>query len=534
MLSQPSVRSRSEVSPHPWSGPCISHLRQDRVGQPVLTLASGIVPGKNPQTSVMADQSSLSFSFHPASFPSRLTPHLPSIPRFILSHRPKLSQVSSSYYYWASGLVVLASPLLFRLLSSGKPPSALTSTDTTFPTTTHTVVILGAGLTGVPLAHHLLKHTPPSVGLRLVLVSPNNEMLWVYATVRAILPNNLGHDKIFLPLKPAFAKYTAPKFEHVVGVAQSLDPETNTVVVLPAGPGEQQQSPRTIHYDTLVIATGSSFKDAMPFKNLADTAATKDKIESLREKIAAARSIVVAGAGQTGVEVAGELGQEYGLTGEKEITLIADGTLPLRPEAREDVRRTAASELATLNVKIVANTRVVGAATTPSGRQSLVLQRCDTQGAGPDADEAATLEADLYIPAFGVRPNTSFVPAFMLAADGRVRVDRATLRAVGHDNVFTLGDAADAETATGKHADAQVRFLGPAMHEVLAGRTPPPYKPDDRFVFAVTIGPYRGTGQVGGWRLWGWIVRMAVGRHLGTDYAPDIAAGNRTMTETNW
>lgn len=440
-----------------------------------------------------------------------------------------MSQVSSSSYYWASGLVVLVSPLLFCLLSSGKKPQALTSTDTTLPITTHTVVILGAGLTGVPLAHHLLKHTPPSVGLRLVLVSPNDDMLWVYATVRAILPDKFGHDKIFLPLKPAFAKYGASRFEHVVGVAESLDPDANTVVVLPTGTDEKQ-TPRAIHYDTLVIATGSSFKDAMPFKNLADTAATKENIEILREKIASARSIVVAGAGQTGVEVAGELGQEYGLTGDKEITLIADGTLPLRPEARDDVRQTAASELAKMNVKIVANTRVVGATTTPSGRQSLTLRR---SGGGPDAEEAI-LETDLYIPAFGVQPNTSFVPASMLAADGRVRVDRATLRAVDHANVFALGDAADAETATGKHADAQVRFLGPAMQEILAGRAAPVYKPDERFVFAVTIGPYRGTGQVGGWRLWGWIVRMAVGRHLGTNYAPDIAAGKRTMTETNW
>ncbi|KAH6949655.1 hypothetical protein BKA56DRAFT_438188, partial [Ilyonectria sp. MPI-CAGE-AT-0026] len=217
-----------------------------------------------------------------------------------------------------------------------------------------TVVILGAGMAGVPLAHHLLKHTPASVGLRLVLASPNDEMLWLYATVRAILPDAFGDDKIFLPLGPAFAKYDASKLEHLVGIVQSLDPEANRVIV--STNADQQQ--RTLDYDTLIIATGSSFREAMPFKNLTDTAATKNEVHNLRNKIVAAQSIVVASAAQTGVEVAGELGQKYGLTRAKEITLIADDALPLGPETRDDIRRTVSSELAKLKVKVVANTRV--------------------------------------------------------------------------------------------------------------------------------------------------------------------------------
>jgi NADH dehydrogenase FAD-containing subunit len=391
-------------------------------------------------------------------------------------------------------------------------------------------VILGAGLAGVPLTHHLLKHTPASVGLRVVLVSPNDELLWTYATVRAILPDMFGDEKIFHPLGPGFAKYGVPKFEHVVGMAQSLHPEANHVVV--STKADEQQ--RTIDYDTLVIATGSSFKEGMPFKNLADTAATKDEIHNLRKKIAAARSIVVAGAGQTGVEVAGELGQEYGLAGTKEITLIADNALPLGPEVREDVRQTAVHELAKLKVKVVTNTHVAGAATTPAGKQSLALRTSGEDKNKINKTDTATLETDLYIPTFGVRPNTTFVPAAMLDADDRVKVDRDTLQATGYANVFALGDASNAQTANGKHADAQVRFLAPALQDRLAGRTMPTYKADDTFVFAVTIGPYRGTGQVGSWRLWGWIIRTTVAKHLGSDYAPEIAAGNRTMTETKW
>jgi NADH dehydrogenase FAD-containing subunit len=437
---------------------------------------------------------------------------------------------TACWYYWAPALLVLATALPFRLLSSSKKPQGLsdTDTDTTSPAMTHTVVVLGAGMAGVPLTHHLLKHTPASVGLHVVLVSPNDELLWTFATVRAILPDAFDDQKIFHPLGPGFAKYAASKFEHVVGTAQSLEPEVNRVVI--SKTGEQE---RTIDYDTLIIATGSSFKEAMPFKNLADTAATKGEIHSLRKKIAAARSIVVAGAGQTGVEVAGELGQAYGLAGTKEITLIADDDLPLGPETRDDVRQTVVYELAQLNVKVVSSTRVVGATTTPAGKQALAL-RTGGENKNNKTATTTTLETDLYIPTFGVHPNTAFVPPAMLDPDGRVKVDRLTLQATGHTNIFAVGDASNAQTANAKHADAQVRFLAPAMQSRLAGHTVPTYQADDTFVFAVTLGPYRGTGQVGSWRLWGWIIRMSVAKHMGTDYAPEIAAGNRTMTETKW
>lgn len=435
---------------------------------------------------------------------------------------------SDSLYYFIPVILVLSSPLLFQSLSSRKGPQTLTEPDTPCPARTHTVVILGAGMVGVPLAHHLLKHTPAYVGLRLVLVSPNDEMLWPYATVRSILPNALGDDKIFLPLGPAFSKYDASKFEHMLGTAESLDPGMNRVVVLTTA--DQQQ--RTIDYDTLVIATGSSFKGALPFKNLTDTAATKNEIHNLRNKIATAKSIVVAGAGQTGVEVAGELGQEYGLTGAKEITLIANDILPLEPDTRDDIRRTVTSELSKMKVKVTTNTRVLAVTATQAGnKQSLLLR---TGGENDTDATETTLETDLYIPAFGIRPNTDFLPAAMLDGSARVKVNRETLQTESYANVFALGDASNAQTARGKHADAQVRYFAPALQDRLAGRIVPNYKADDTFIFAVTLGPYRGTGQVGNWRLWAWIIRLTIAKHLGTDHAADIAAGKRTLTQTNW
>lgn len=199
------------------------------------------------------------------------------------------------------------------------------------------------------------------------------------------------------------------------------------------------------------------------------------------------------------------MGEEYELSGTKEITLIADETLPLGSKVRDDVRQTVVRELAELKIKIVANTRVVGATTTPTGKQSLTLQTSSKNKHDYNKTDTATttLETDLYIPTFGVRPNTAFAPAAMLDTDGRVKVDRNTLQATDHTNVFALGDASNAQAASGKHADAQVRFIARDLQGRLAGRTMPTYNADDTFVFAVTLGQYRGTGQVGNWRLWG-------------------------------
>lgn len=46
-----------------------------------------------------------------------------------------------------------------------------------------TVVILGAGLAGLPLAHHILKNKADKYDLKVVLVSPSDEFYWNLASV---------------------------------------------------------------------------------------------------------------------------------------------------------------------------------------------------------------------------------------------------------------------------------------------------------------------------------------------------------------
>ena len=451
-----------------------------------------------------------------------------------------------SYYLIPTGLVVLAAPLLLRLSSSRKEhqqhPLASAPSSPAMP---HTIVILGAGVAGVPLAHHLLKHTPPSVAdIRVVLVAPNSDLLWPFATVRAILPDQLADDKIFLPLAPAFARY-GRRFAHVLGSAVRVDPDAREVVVARTSDTTAAQE-EVLRYDTLVVATGSAFRDAMPFKNHGGTPETKALLHTWQAAVADAKDIVVAGAGLTGIEVAGELGQVYALPGNKTVTLLAAEDLPLSADVRADVRRAAARELAKVGVRFRGGVRVVASTTssaaagdaegvTSPGKTTLTLRATD--------GTTSTLATDLYLPALGVRANTSFLPPTLLAADGRVAV-RPTLQTVARPDIFAVGDVADIESPQGIHADKQVQFLATALQSRLAGLAAPKgagpapalpeYKPDHGVAFGATIGPKRGAGQMAGWKIFGFLVAYIKGRYLGTDYAPNFIAGERTLTKKSW
>ena len=117
-----------------------------------------------------------------------------------------------------------------------------------------TIVILGAGWAGLPLAHKLLKHTLPKTkgGLKVVLVSPNSHFYWNVAAVRGVIPGAIPDEQLFLPITPGFAQYAAENFEFVLGRAERLDQEKN-IVEATLNDGTH----RSLSYDQLVIATGS-------------------------------------------------------------------------------------------------------------------------------------------------------------------------------------------------------------------------------------------------------------------------------------
>ena len=183
---------------------------------------------------------------------------------------------------------------------------------------TEVVVILGAGWAGLPLAHKLLKYTVPKTDIKVVLVSPNSHFFWNVAATRGLIPGEIPEGQLFLPIKSAFDSYSEANFEFVLGTAQSIQPGSDAVV-LKLNDGEE----RTIEYNQLVIATGSRLSSNLPLKGLGTHEQTLAAWHDLQGKVQEAKSIVIAGAGSTGIEVAGEIAAKYGKA--KSVTLINSG-----------------------------------------------------------------------------------------------------------------------------------------------------------------------------------------------------------------
>ena len=108
-------------------------------------------------------------------------------------------------------------------------------------------------------------------------------------------------------------------------------------------------------------------------------------------------------------------------------------------------------------------TKVVNSAKAPDGRQILELSGGEK------------LIADLYIPTFGVTPNSSYIPEKYLNNNSFVVVDDY-LKVKGLENVWAIGDVSDHEPPQFLFADKQAAHLAKNIILILSSKAPLPYK----------------------------------------------------------
>ena len=383
-----------------------------------------------------------------------------------------------------------------------------------------TLVILGAGWAGLPLAHKLLKYTCPKAkdGLRVILVSPNSHFYWNVAAVRGVIPGAISDEQLFIPIEPAFAQYPTENFEFIPGKAEHLALEKNTIEL-----ASNDGTRHSLSYDQLIIATGSHIRSNLPFKPLGTHEEALAALHSLQQQIDVAKSIVVAGGGSTGVETAGELAAAYG--GEKGITLIVSDEHVLQAShVLPSISQVVEEDLQKLGVKIIRNTQVKETQTdnVETKRDTAVATKTTLT-----LSDGSTLITDLYLPLFGVKVNTGFVPASLLDSAGNLALDK-TMRVVGTKNIWGIGDVGNLEVKQLTVTDAQIIHLSSALHSVLTGegkQLVKEYKPSSKMMIFITMGKKYATGQIGGWRLWGWIVAYVKGRMLFVDTAEGYVGG---------
>ncbi|GAB1316679.1 hypothetical protein MFIFM68171_06889 [Madurella fahalii] len=360
---------------------------------------------------------------------------------------------------------------------------------------TKTVVVLGGSIGGLHVAHALLKKRRKD--LKVILVSKNSHFYWNLASVRAIIPGLIKDEDLFKPLESALSRYPSTSYELVIGAATAADFDAKTVTVTVTA----DNSTRTLPYDQLVLATGSRCPEPdSPWKASASYEEALSNLHETASKAKAAQHIVVGGAGGTGVEVAGELGYEWGKT--KEIVLLCGGDRVLGADLTSAA---ATSELKKLNVTIKYNARVTGARTDPGSNKTEVTLA-----------NGEVITTDLYLPTTGVVPNTEYVPdRYLTGEEGyRTVVVDEYLRVKETTDVWACGDVVSKPRAGFFITQKQAASVAKNVEAALAGKEPAVAKGPPVDIFACAVGRGRGAGRMGSMKLPSFGVWLAKGRTL--------------------
>lgn len=385
------------------------------------------------------------------------------------------------------------------------------------------IVILGGSYGGISAAHYVLRHVLPKLpeqeSYQVVLVSIGTEVMCRPACPRAMISDDFfPQEKLFVNIPTQFEKYPQGSFRFVQGTATHLDHVQRTVSIEMAGSGGDV----IFDFYALVIATGASTQSPLIGAN-GDETLLRSSWNVLRRALPSAKHIVIGGGGPTGVETAGELGEylngrawffHKGLENpDVKITLLTSGS-KLLPVLRPSIAEKAEKLLAKVGVTVVKNSPIQDV--SPTAPES-------GEKPGPvivSLKDGSTIEADLYIPAFGTTPNTTFIKKELLADDGRVETNTATLRVdKAGERVYAIGDASTYARAAVHHILNAVPVLGANIKRDLllaAGQSVSgvdrEFKEIKKEMQMVPIGRSKGVGAAFGWQLPSFMVWLIKGR----------------------
>jgi NADH dehydrogenase len=180
----------------------------------------------------------------------------------------------------------------------------------------HRVVIVGGGFGGLQAAVHLAR-----APVQLTLIDRRNFHLFQPLTYQ-VATGALAPEEVCYPLRAIFKRRRNVRV--VMGEVADLDLEARAVRVEPVG---REGDPFSVDYDTLVVAGGSAYsyfghdewQDVAPeVKSLESAVAVRGRILSAFEEAEVEPdedrrrellTFVVVGAGPTGVEMAGQIGE---------------------------------------------------------------------------------------------------------------------------------------------------------------------------------------------------------------------------------
>lgn len=393
------------------------------------------------------------------------------------------------------------------------------------------IVVIGGGFAGISLIKKL-EGSP----FQIVLIDRHN-----YHTFQPLLYQvstaGLEPDSIAYPLRKVFRKHK--QFHFVLGTVELIDPIEQCI----------HTSVGILSYDYLVIATGTKTNffgndqvaaASMPMKTIAQALDIRSLILQNIEKAdqtsdarkrAQHLNFIVAGAGPTGVELAGALAEfrkgilekDYRFLSKEDmqVHLIEGGDRVLPPMTKRSSKM-ALKALEGLGVKVHLNTLVT-----------------DYDGCTVTTNTGVKLETATLIWAAGVTgsPVSGLEGSSLLERSNRYIVDHFN-KVKGQKNIYALGDVAYMETDAFPYGHPQVaqpaiqqgRLLGVNLKRSADGSGWKPFRYFDKGTMA-TIGRNKAVVDVRNSSFGGafaWFIWMFI--HLW--YL--VGFRNRVVTFFNW
>jgi len=183
----------------------------------------------------------------------------------------------------------------------------------------------------------------------------------------------------------------------------------------------------TLNYEVLAVSVGSHWSGPLNFPSSREE--FDEFVGEWRSKFKAANDILLVGAGAVGLELSGELRDEYPT---KKITIVHSHTLVLNQTYPVKFRKMVGAQFKARDIDFVLNDSVESFPESDSGEVGL--------------KSGQKIHADLIVRTSGPRPNTEFLASSLgvdiLSADKSVRVS-PQLQVFGHPSVFAAGDIVD-------------------------------------------------------------------------------------------
>ena len=295
------------------------------------------------------------------------------------------------------------------------------------------IVVIGGGFAGLWAAMGAAKRLDEASDNADIAITLVNRDEWHAIRVRNY-ETNISDAR--LPLGPLLE---LAGIELVIGEVTDIDTDQRVVTV--SGAGDAGEKSRTLGWDRLVLAAGSALvRPDIPglaeFGFSIDTWDDADRLNTHLQELAdtvAGSSVLIVGAGMTGVELACEMPARLrGLGIEQPRVILADSSNEIGSSFGNEARPVITDALITLGVEALPSVNV-----TEIDRKGATLV------------DGSRIDAATIVWTAGVRPSglAAMVPGEH-APDGRLRVD-SCMRVAALDGVFAAGDIAAAPTEGG-------------------------------------------------------------------------------------